>query len=49
MHTDPDYRAEQKLSLKKWALANPGYWKEYREKNPEKAQKKSEVSPLLRA
>ena len=39
MHTDPDYKADQKLSQKKWTLANPGYWKEYREKNPEKAQR----------
>jgi hypothetical protein len=39
MHTDPDYKADQKLSQKKWALANPGYWKEYRKRNPEKAQR----------
>ncbi len=39
MHTDPDYRAEQKLSQRKWALANSDYWKEYRDKNPEKAQR----------
>jgi len=37
MHTDPDYKADQKLSQKKWLLANPGYWKEYRKRNPKKA------------
>ena len=39
MHTDPDYKADQKLSQKKWALAHPGYWKAYRKNNPEKAQR----------
>ena len=39
MHTDPDYKADQKLSQKKWALANPGYWKEYRKNNPKKAER----------
>jgi hypothetical protein len=39
MQTDPDYRFNQRLSNKKWASANPGYWKVYRRKNPEKAQR----------
>ena len=39
MHTDPAYKAEQVLSKKKWAQANPGYWTLYREKNPEKAER----------
>jgi hypothetical protein len=39
MHTDPDYKADQKLSQKKWAIVNPGYWKEYRKRNPKKAQR----------
>ena len=37
MRTDPDYGFNQRMSNKKWAEANPGYWKEYRKKNPEKA------------
>ena len=37
--TDPDYKADQKLSQEKWLLANPDYWKLYREKNPEKAER----------
>ena len=36
MKTDPVYRANQKSSQKQWARANPDYWREYREKNPEK-------------
>ncbi len=43
MHNDPDYRAEQKLSQKKWILANPDYWKKYRIKHPEKAQRNREL------
>ena len=39
INTDPDYKADQKLSKKKWALANPGYWKEYRENNPKKTER----------
>jgi hypothetical protein len=37
--TDPDYRFNQKVCQKQWAEANPGYWKEYRKKNPEKAER----------
>jgi hypothetical protein len=33
---DPDYRAAKKLSQQKWASNNPGYWKAYRKRNPEK-------------
>lgn len=39
MQTDPDYRFNQKLSNKKWVKSNPGYWKEYRKRNPEKAER----------
>ena len=35
MHSDPDYKFNQTLSNKKWAKANPGYWKAYRQKHPE--------------
>ena len=37
MKTNPDYRTSQKLSQQKWADKNPGYWKTYRDQNPEKA------------
>ncbi len=36
MRTDPDYRDNQQQSKKNWAENNPGYWKDYREKNPQK-------------
>jgi len=39
IRTDPDYRAAKKLSQKKWALNNPGYWKKYRKRNPQKAER----------
>ena len=37
--TDPIYAANQKSSQQQWANANPGYWKQYRKKNPEKAER----------
>jgi len=36
---DPDYRANQRSSQKKWCKDNPDYWKKYRKKNPEKAER----------
>ena len=39
MATDRDFKRDQKLSNKKWAQNNPGYWKEYRRKNHEKAER----------
>ena len=39
MKTDPDYRFNQRLSQKQWVQANPGYWKAYRKRNPEKAER----------
>ena len=39
MKTDPDYQFNQKLSQKQWAKANPGYWKQYRRKNPDKVKR----------
>jgi len=39
MREDPEYRLNQQTSNKKWAEANPGYWKGYREQNPEKAER----------
>ena len=39
MATDPDFKLDQKLSNQKWAQSNPGYWKDYRKRNPKKAQR----------
>lgn len=39
LKTDPIYAANQKSSQQQWVKANPGYWKQYRRKNPEKAER----------
>jgi hypothetical protein len=39
LKTDPEYRANQKSSQKRWVQENPDYWKRYRGKNPEKAER----------
>ena len=39
MREDPEYRLNHRASNKKWAEANPGYWKAYRKRNPEKAER----------
>ena len=39
MKIDPVYNASQKISKKQWANANPGYWKRYRNKNPNKTER----------
>jgi hypothetical protein len=39
MHSDPDYKFNQTLSNKKWAKTHPGYWKDYRRRHPEKAER----------
>ena len=39
MKHDPVYRANQKSSHQKWLKATPGYWKDYRQRNPEKVQR----------
>ena len=39
MRDDPEYRLNQKTSNKKWAEANPGYWKDYRQRNLEKTKR----------
>lgn len=35
MQTDPDYRYNHTLGNQKWAKANPGYWRDYRNGHPE--------------
>lgn len=39
MKTDPDYRFNQKMSQRQWVEAHPGYWRAYRKRNPEKAER----------
>jgi hypothetical protein len=43
MRIDPDFKLSQQLSNKKWAKANPDYWKEYRQKNPEKTERNRQL------
>jgi len=37
--TDPDYKFNQKVCQRQWVESHPGYWKAYRENNPEKAER----------
>jgi hypothetical protein len=39
MKTDPAYKASQEISQKQWSRAHPDYWKRYRKKHPEKAER----------
>jgi hypothetical protein len=39
LKTDPVYAANQRSSQQQWIKANPGYWKQYRKNNPEKAER----------
>lgn len=39
MATDPEYKAGQQLSNEKWKRNTPQYWREYRERNPKKAER----------
>ena len=39
LKTDPDYRINQRVCQRQWAEEHPGYWKQYRERNPEKAER----------
>jgi hypothetical protein len=39
MRADPEYRLNQKTSNKAWFDAHPGYWKGYRKRHPEKAER----------
>jgi len=39
MRSDPDYKFNQTLSNQKWAKTHPGYWKDYRRRHPEKAER----------
>jgi hypothetical protein len=36
---DPDFKVDQKISNRKWSANHPGYWKAYRLKHPEKAER----------
>ena len=39
MKYDVDYRSQQYLSQQKWLQTNPGYYRSYRRRNPDKVQR----------
>jgi hypothetical protein len=39
MKYDDDYRTQQHLSQQKWLQTNPGYYRSYRRRNPDKVQR----------
>jgi len=39
LKTDPVYKANQNSSQQQWIEANPGYWTQYRERNPKSAER----------
>lgn len=39
MKTDDDYRTQQKLSNRKWLDSRPEYWRQYRQRNPDKTER----------
>ena len=39
LKTDDDYRTQQHLSHQKWLQNNPGYYRSYRRRNPDKVQR----------
>jgi hypothetical protein len=39
MKTDADYRTQHNLSHQKWLQNTPGYWKRYRQRNPDKTER----------
>lgn len=39
MRTDAEYRTQQRLSNRKWLENTPGYWKNYRRRNPDKTER----------
>jgi len=46
MANDPEYKANQKQSHQEWLWANPNYWKDYRERNPEKAERNRQLQTI---
>jgi len=44
--TDPEYKEGQRLAQKKWLQDNPDYWKKYRKKNKEKADRNRSLQKI---
>jgi len=44
--TDSEYKEGQRLAQKKWLQNNPGYWKNYRRRNPEKTDRNRSLQKI---
>ena len=44
--TDPEYKEGQRLAQKKWLQNNPDYWKNYRRRHPEKADRNRSLQKI---
>lgn len=44
--TDPDYKEEQHLANNKWLKNNPGYWENYRSRNPKKVERNRSLQKI---
>jgi len=43
MRFDADFKLAQQMANKKWAKANPDYWKKYRSRNKEKVERNRQL------
>ena len=43
MRFDPDFKLARQMANKKWAKANPDYWKGYRSRNKEKVERNRQL------
>jgi len=44
--TDPEYKEGQRLAQKKWLQNNPDYWKNYRRRHPEQADRNRSLQKI---
>lgn len=44
--TDPEYKKDQDLANQKWLQNNPDYWKDYRNRNPDKADRNRSLQKI---
>lgn len=46
IRTDKDYELNQRSCNEKWKKENPGYWKEYRQRKPEKNKRNRDLQSI---
>ena len=49
MAVDPEYQKNHKASQKAWQVTCPGYWKKYRQKNPDQAERNRKLQLVRNA